>query len=208
MPQTNNAVSDPVKLPGVHYAEINLNGGRFERALLGQLGWFDLSKLIWLMALGYRNEGISVLGKNVMQPRGLIGLGIDTLDNSVQEIRQIFDILAYPENYPILVHCTQGKDRTGLTILLVLFLLHIDKQYVSADYIMSEKELESEMEERMKEISSIGLDEEFARCPPDFVDQIWVHIQEQYGGIGKYLEFASVDKEMQAAVKRRLEVTH
>jgi hypothetical protein len=47
------------------------------------------SKLVTLMAFGYRMEAISILGKNVMQPRGLIGLGHDSLDNCGPEIAEV-----------------------------------------------------------------------------------------------------------------------
>ena len=47
------------------------------------------SKLITLMALGYRMEAISILGRNVMQPRGLVGLGYDSLDNCGPEIAEV-----------------------------------------------------------------------------------------------------------------------
>lgn len=32
------------------------------------------------------------------------------------------------ENFPILVHCVHGKDRTGLIAMLLLGLLDVDKQ--------------------------------------------------------------------------------
>lgn len=48
-----------------------------------------LSKLVTLMAFGYRMEAISILGKNVMQPRGLTGLGYDSLDNCGPEIAEV-----------------------------------------------------------------------------------------------------------------------
>lgn len=41
------------------------------------------------MALGYRMEAISILGREVMQPRGLIGLGYDSMDNCGPEIAEV-----------------------------------------------------------------------------------------------------------------------
>ena len=158
------------------------------------------------MALGYRNEGISILGEKVMQPRGLTGLGIDTLDSSHQELRKFFDVLGKPDNYPLLIHCTQGKDRTGLTVLLILALLHVDAQWIQTDYLMSEKELEPEKEERMKEITSFGLTEEFAGCPVDFVERVFAHINGKYGSVEKYLDDASIDASLQGAVKKNLAI--
>lgn len=156
---------DAVKIDGIQYDEINLNGGAFARALLWKLRWSSLTKLVALMATGYRTQAIGILGRDVMAPRGLIGLGKDTIDHGMTEMHKIFTLLANPCNYPTLVHCTQGKDRTGLVILLILLLLEVPLDAISADYMASERELESEKQERMKEITEIGLGEEFAGCP-------------------------------------------
>lgn len=48
-----------------------------------------------------------------MIPRGLVGLGLDTLDQSTREIREALSLYADPAALPSIVHCTQGKDRTG-----------------------------------------------------------------------------------------------
>lgn len=73
--------------------------------------------------LSRRNEAISILGRQVMQPRGLIGLGQDSLDVCGPEIAQSMRAFANTANTPILVHCTQGKDRTGLVVLLLCLLV-------------------------------------------------------------------------------------
>ena len=152
------------------------------------------------MALGYRNEGIRVLGKNVMQSRGLTGLGMDTLNTSWKELHQVLDVFADTTNYPIMVHCTQGKDRTGLVVLLLLSLLQIDREFIDQDYRLSEPELEPEMEERIKEIASIGLNEEFAGCPADFVNKMLDYIESHYGGIESYMTRISVKRQEQEAI--------
>jgi protein-tyrosine phosphatase len=201
VPSSNSAVATALKIPGVRYAEISLTGKSFERALLWKMSWAQIGKLVSLMAMGYRTEGISVLGKNVMQPRGLVGLGKDTLDHSGKEIKEVFDVLADEQSYPVVVHCTQGKDRTGLIILLVLLLCEIDVETISKDYIKSEKELEPEMKERLEEIASIGLDSTFAGCPSDFVKKIVEYIDERYGGITSYLISVGVDEAQQNRIR-------
>lgn len=158
----------------------------------------------WLTREGYRTEGIAVLGKEIMQPRGLIGLGADTLDHCGPVIKQVFDVLSDESAYPILVHCTQGKDRTGITVILVLLLCGIDLSAITADYVKSEAELQAEHEERMKEISSIGLDETFALCPPDFCARILEHLDAQYGGVSSYLCGIGVSEEQQERLRKLL----
>ena len=107
-------------------------------------------------------------------------------------------------NYPIMVHCTQGKDRTGLIIMLVLLLLHANIDAVSKDYLLSEPELVPEKAERLKEIRSIGLSEDFAGCPADFVEEVSRHIQTQYGGVQEYLSSIGVRDQMQQRIRGSL----
>ncbi|KAK5045401.1 hypothetical protein LTR84_009265 [Exophiala bonariae] len=204
VPSSNDAVAKEIQIPGIRYANINLNGKGFERHLIWQLKYASLAKLVFLMALGYRTQGISVLGKELMLPRGLTGLGIDTLDHSGPEFKEIFDVLADEKSWPVMVNCTQGKDRTGITILLILLLCGIPLDAISQDYMLSEPELESEKESRMEEIASIGLDESFASCPSDFCEIIVQHLESNYGGTEKYLKSIGVQNSQLLAIKKIL----
>ena len=204
LPQSNVAAAEPLQTPGITYHEIDLNGGSFARALFWKLSWSSLSKLVGLMALGYRMEAIAILGREVMAPRGLTGLGKDSLDHCTSELRAILFVLAESSNYPILIHCTQGKDRTGLVVILLLLLLNVPLGAIGADYRASENELESERETRMEEIRRIGLDEEFAACPAGFVHEIAKHLEDVYGGVKDYLKRIGVDERTQDKVKENM----
>ncbi|RVX72353.1 hypothetical protein B0A52_04558 [Exophiala mesophila] len=195
-----------LQMPSIRYANINLNGKGFERYLIWQLKYWSLFKMIVLMVLGYRTQAIAILGKELMLPRGLVGLGKDTLDHSGPEIREMMNIVANQDSWPVLIHCTQGKDRTGITILLLLLLCGIDIKAISHDYLQSEPELECEKEARMEEISSIGLDESFAGCPIDFCHQILEHLDSRYGGVEEYMRTIGVGEEQCSAVQEILKV--
>jgi protein-tyrosine phosphatase len=191
----------PLTIPNITYAYISLNGPAFERHLVRSLSYLSFLRLLALLALGYRDTAIAILGSQVMTPRGLVRLGLDTLDHSTREIKSCFDILANPDAYPVLVHCTQGKDRTGLIILLVLLLCGVGPEAAEKDYVTSEKELEPEREERLEDIKKVGLDESFAGCPPDFVGTVIKHLDERYGGVEKYLTQIGVGEEAQQTVR-------
>jgi len=51
---------------------------------------------------------------------------------------------------------------------------------------MSEEELLPEKESRLVEIKSIGLTDEFAACPSDWIEKMDVHLKEKYGGVREY----------------------
>ena len=203
-PHTESSTVEAIKIDGSSYHEIDLNGGAFARALLWRLSWFNLARVVSYMATGYRIEAIRVLAEEVMVPRGLIGLGTDSLDYSTTEMRAIFAIFADAGNYPILVHCTQGKDRTGLVVLLLLLLCKVPSNIINADYMASERELMSEREERVREMKDAGFTEDFADCPSGWVEGVVGHIKEVYGGVENYLRRIGVDDEMQARIRNVL----
>ena len=163
------------------------------------------------MGLGYRRDAIKIIAENVMIKRKLIGLGTDSLDVCTAEIKEFFTVVLASlsgdggeEGGAVLVHCTQGKDRTGLTILLILLLLHIPFPAAEEDYMLSDRELASEREERISEIEPMGFPAWFAGCDPGFVKAMDEHIREKYGGIEKYLEGVGVDGEMQGRMRKAL----
>ena len=100
-----------------------------------------------------------------------------------------------------MVHCTQGKDRTGLIILLILLLCGVGQEAAEHDYVLSAKELEPENEERLKDIRKVGLDDSFVGCPADFVEKVTKHLDDQYGGVEKYLTRIGVGLDAQHRIR-------
>jgi len=203
LPKTNDEVAEPLKIPGIVYHEINFNGSAFSRMLLSKLSWVEFFRLVGLMMFGYRKDAIKILSPH-MEEMGLIGLAIVSLDVCTHEVKEVFDVLADERSWPVLIHCTQGKDRTGLIIMLVLLLLEVDETVIDKDYRLSEAELEPEKAERLEEIGSIGLSGQFAVCPPDVVSSVRLHIQEQYGTVEKYLLSIGMGSDKVDYVRRRL----
>ncbi|MFW9778006.1 MAG: tyrosine-protein phosphatase [Candidatus Heimdallarchaeota archaeon] len=65
------------------------------------------------------------------------------LENRKEQIRDLFAILANPENYPLIIHCYGGKDRTGIIIALLHLLLGSEEVNIILDYLISAPEMDS-----------------------------------------------------------------
>ncbi|KAL4403831.1 tyrosine/serine protein phosphatase [Colletotrichum abscissum] len=186
--ESNAALAEPFQISGLTYHEIRITGGNFEWFLIRQVSWWGLCRLICLFTLGYRNEGISILSREVMLPRGLVGLGLDTLDQSGEEIAKALRVFIDPATSPTLVHCTQGKDRTGLIVSLVLFILDVPLEAIEHDYMLTSGALESEREERLAEMREIGLTDDWFETAPDMIARTARHLDDVHGGLNEYLD--------------------
>ncbi len=51
--------------------------------------------------------------------------------------RAMFRILKPSTNYPVLLHCTSGKDRTGVGIALILRTIGVELESIFDDYVVS-----------------------------------------------------------------------
>ena len=46
--------------------------------------------------------------------------------------------------YPVLIHCTSGKDRTGVVVAALLKIIGIDDEIIVQEYLLSEGQIDSE----------------------------------------------------------------
>lgn len=163
----------------------------------------NFSKLVTLHLTGYRTQAISILGREVMSPRGLLGLARDTLDASGPEIATgLRTLLTSP--LPVLIHCTQGKDRTGLLVTLILLICDVPIEAIEYDYELTDEKLVEERGERMAEIREMGLSEEFGRTVTGFVKGVQAHLDEKYGGLSGYLDAAGFGERERLKVREAL----
>lgn len=59
------------------------------------------------------------------------------VEENPRVIRDFFALLAEQESYPLLFHCSAGKDRTGILAALLLMALGSPREVVMADYMES-----------------------------------------------------------------------
>jgi protein-tyrosine phosphatase len=60
-------------------------------------------------------------------------------DHALHHLRQLFALVAEPANLPVLIHCSGGKDRTGVSCSLILWLLGVSREDIVGDYLRSQE---------------------------------------------------------------------
>lgn len=98
------------------------------------------------------------------------------------------------ENAPVLVHCTAGKDRTGVVVALALEAVGVERESVIADYAASEGHLAGEWAAQMlSRFASQQLSEEVdilsivTTSPASLMEQLLDDIDRDFGGARAYL---------------------
>ncbi|KAJ7802215.1 protein-tyrosine phosphatase-like protein [Mycena olivaceomarginata] len=199
--QTDAAVPDQGPWT-VH--KINFAGRNFEMNMLKQLKWWQIIWLLTLMLLQFRMAAIRILGRNVLGPKGLLGLSKDSLRFCQAEIREALEVLTDFKSYPVLIHCTQGKDRSGLVVMLVLFVLGVPLEQVKADYALSNAGLAPVRASMIKEVEEIGMDADYTKAPPEVVETVWNFLQTEYGGVDEYLDLIGFPEQKRRTLRKLL----
>ena len=97
--------------------------------------------------------------------------------------------LCEPGALPALVHCTAGKDRTGLVIALTLSVAGVADDEIVADYVLSNTYLGSESVDHLRAASGLGegFRPTFRYCGPELILGALDRIRAEHGGVVEYL---------------------
>jgi protein-tyrosine phosphatase len=129
------------------------------------------------------------------------------LDRRDAALGEIFRTLAAPGAFPVAVHCTAGKDRTGLVVALALALAGVDSETIASDYALSSTFLVGPyLEEARARALASGLSWDRYQlrlaCRQEFMRRTLDHLESSHGGAAAYLRAAGVDEAQQTAVRR------
>ena len=100
--------------------------------------------------------------------------------------------LTEPGGLPALIHCTAGKDRTGMSAALLLTVLGVDEATVLDDYELSAVYYtEGQMAKLRARLADVGLDPETFRpmlgTPRHAMAGVLAMLRERHGSVGDYL---------------------
>lgn len=122
-------------------------------------------------------------------PSSLAELYIGMLEGDGADLGRVMRMLAQPTTGVTLIHCTFGKDRTGVLSALLLLLAGVPEDEVIADYAASAANMKAQIDALLVAARSMGVEVPASLLTSDPADMRAMidYLNEKYGGAHAYL---------------------
>lgn len=125
-----------------------------------------------------------------------------------RRVVEALEIIAEPENHPLVFHCFAGKDRTGILAAIVLSILGVADADIIEDYTLTAPYMEElirgmnnnpEMAEATKHLPGY-----FWKAAPESMALFLSTLQREYGSVRGYVEAQGAEASLSRRLKRSL----
>ncbi|MEM1113039.1 MAG: tyrosine-protein phosphatase [Pseudomonadota bacterium] len=157
---------------------------------------------VWLPV---EEEAADVKGLRRLLEEGLIDANgahqylVDANEHFIRRFSHVFgsylELLLEAENYPLVFHCSAGKDRAGFAAALTLFVAGCSETVVKHDYLATNHCTANWVNgvlEGLNDVMGDRVDPEAVKMlmqvRPEFLQRALDAIQEDYGNIAAYLD--------------------
>lgn len=143
--------------------------------------------------IGARSAHISILGGDLPSlPLELDAIYRHVVDECGGAIAHAVKLLCDERAFPALVHCSAGKDRTGIVVAMVLAVLGVPDDLIAADYSLSASYLDLEHTAAIGQLQAgTGLGERLTSgllgSPPDLIRGVLARARTIGGSVDGYL---------------------
>ena len=122
------------------------------------------------------------------------------------QLKALFQRISNPENLPVLIHCSAGKDRTGVVSSLIQLVLGVPFATVVDDYLKTNENLYAYKEDVFRRLSRLGyfgvpwkkLYAPLFAARIDFLNAAFEQIKEEFGAVDDWfrrgLGFSEMEK--------------
>jgi len=125
-------------------------------------------------------------------------------DEGVASYRGLMELVLDESNWPILIHCSAGKDRTGVATAVILEAIGVDRSVIMDEYLLTNEigrsaEKAELMERESAKVSSRrrGPSAEawypIVGVRPEMLEAFYARVDERYGSMDAFLSEIGVD---------------
>jgi protein-tyrosine phosphatase len=112
------------------------------------------------------------------------------------QLKALFQRISNPENLPVLIHCSAGKDRTGVVSGLIQMVLGAPFETVMEDYLKTNGNLNAYREEVFRKLSKLGyfgipwkrLYAPLFAARIDFLNAAIEQVKEEFGAVDEWFQ--------------------
>jgi protein-tyrosine phosphatase len=130
-------------------------------------------------------------------------------DEGIPSLRELMELVQDESNWPILIHCSAGKDRAGVATALILEAVGVDRDTIMEDYLLSNEvsraqekaELLSKDKRKYRSGSKLGRGPtpgawfQIIGVAPEMLASFYAHVEERYGSMDAFLTELGVEPE-------------
>lgn len=170
----------------------------------------ELGATVHRIPLSKKLNPLEIDGEDILREGGLPALYRYTMAGAESSIVAAVDAVAHA-SFPVLIHCTFGKDRTGIVVAAILAALGVSRAAIVADYVETAKNVHRVIARLTSMNSPVmeAIQDLFATCPEgldapaDAVEEV-LQVFEEAGGAERWLRIHGLTDETLAALRSRL----
>ena len=139
-------------------------------------------------------------------------------EEGTSSYQKLMELVLDESNWPVLIHCTAGKDRSGVGIALILEALGVDRETIMEEYLLTNEfsriEDKAAFLSRNSKNSSKGAG--FSKGVPasawlpivgvdaKMLEAFYASVEEKYGSMDAFLTVLGVDQDARLALAASL----
>ena len=135
-------------------------------------------------------------------------------EGCIHQLREFFRLLMEHEDGAVLCHCTSGKDRTGISCALLLWVLGASWETILEDYTLTNFQVQNYLSNLLTQMHGRGADEEMMEeirtletVDPSYLEGCIVAINQTWSSVDSFIENQlGLTKEHQARLREKYTV--
>jgi len=130
-------------------------------------------------------------------------------DEGTASFRKMMEVVLDESNWPLLIHCSAGKDRSGIAVALIMEALGVDHETIMEEYLLTNKvsRIGEKAEMLSKESRNASRGNRFSKgTPPSawlpivgvdagMLEAFYAEVDDRYGSMDAYLVELGVDRD-------------